>query len=354
MRLLKKLTPLQSTLMIKDAILKTFFLPLTGILLPLLTGLYIYSQHSTSEVILSNILFLVFSFFIWQSTISLTAYLRQLPSAKKNILNRLLMQGMGISISAFLASGLFALLWQKLFNGSFQKQQVMSFSLTYTGAAMVIGLVYEILFLHKEVELDSKIVDQLDLERQYAEMHVLKNELDPHFIFNSLTTLSHLISHDSEKAHLFNNKLAQAYKYLLLNKDRELITLEEELRFIEDYFFLLQIRYDHKLQLEINLNGNDAHKTMILPCALQTLVENAIKHNSFTDKNPLQIQITMQKNHLQVSNNISNSSYLVPSTHVGLKNLRTRYKLTCQREIIISRTKEAFLVKLPLIKPTHV
>ena len=340
--------------MIKDAILKTIFLPLTGLLLPFLTGLYIYSQHTTSESIVSLLLFLLLSLFIWQTTISITSFIRQLPVAKKKILNRLLLQGLGISVTALAASGMFALLWQKLFQGTIQKQQTISFSLTYTGTAMVIGLIYEILFLHKEVELDSKIVDQLDLERQYAEMHVLKNELDPHFIFNSLTTLSHLISHDSEKASLFNNKLAQAYKYLLLNKDRELITLEEELRFIEDYFFLLQIRYDHKLQLDINLNGMDANKIMILPCALQTLVENAIKHNSFTEKNPLIIEVTLQKNHLQVSNNIISSSYMVPSTHVGLKNLRTRYKLTCQRDITINRTKESFLVKLPLIKPTHV
>lgn len=340
--------------MIKDATLKTFILPLTGIFLPLLTGFYIYSQHTTSEVILFNILFLLFALFIWQSTIAITAAIRRMPQAKKNMWNRIMMQWLGVGLSALIASSLFALVWQKLFQGNFNRQQTISFSITYTSTAVLIGLVYEILFLHKEAELDSKIVDQLDLERQYAEMHVLKNELDPHFIFNSLTTLSHLIAFDTEKAQLFNSKLAQAYKYLLLNKDRELITLEEELRFIEDYFFLLQIRYDHKLHLEVNLNGQDAYKIMILPCALQTLVENAIKHNSFTDKQPLKINISMQRSHLHVSNNIYSSSYMVPSTHVGLKNLRMRYKLTCQRDIIVNKTREAFIVKLPLIKPTHV
>src|SRR5688500_4237115 len=124
-----------------------------------------------------------------------------------------------------------------------------------------------------------KIVDQLDKERQNAELNSLKGELDPHFVFNALTTLSHLISVDTDKAQLFTQKLAQVYKYLLINKDRELISLNDEIKFIDDYFFLLNIRYDNRLRLSFHMANQYVEKIMILPCSLQLLIENAIKHN---------------------------------------------------------------------------
>ena len=138
--------------------------------------------------------------------------------------------------------------------------------------------------------MDNKIVDQLDQERSQAELQALTNEMDPHFIFNSLNTLNHLILNNPPQAHLFNNKLAQVYKYFLINKTRELISLKDEMEFIDDYFFLLQIRHDSKLQLQVELN-DEANKAMIPPCAIQVLVENAIKHNEFTEHNPLLITI---------------------------------------------------------------
>jgi len=110
-------------------------------------------------------------------------------------------------------------------------------------AVTVFTLVYEILFLSKERELDTKIVDELDKERVQAELDVLHNELDPHFIFNSLNTLNHLILTSPEAAHSFNSRLAQVYKYVLMNKSKELVSLFKELEFIESYFFLLQVRY---------------------------------------------------------------------------------------------------------------
>lgn len=217
-------------------------------------------------------------------------------------------------------------------------------------AVVVFTLVYEILFLSKERELDTKIVDQLDWERSRTEMTVLKNELEPHFIFNSLNTLSHLILSDPQTAHLFNSRLARVYKYFLINKDRELISLRDELEFIENYFFLLQIRHDNKLNLKTELHGDSEGTIMILPCALQILVENAIKHNQFTDADPLHITIVLNGQYIKISNNSRPKPYLVNSTRIGLRNLSSRYKLVCNKDIIVERTNEDFIVKLPLIK----
>jgi LytS/YehU family sensor histidine kinase len=180
-------------------------------------------------------------------------------------------------------------------------------------------------------------------------MTALKNELDPHFIFNSLTTLSYLILNDAQKAHRFNERLAKVFKYFLINKDRELISLEDELEFIDSYFFLLQIRHDDKLQLQTDLFDKGGSTIMVLPCALQILVENAIKHNEFTDEDPLKIKIEMNGEFLKVINNVRPKPYLLSSTRIGLRNLSSRYKLVCNKDIIIENTDYSFTVKLPLI-----
>ena len=119
-------------------------------------------------------------------------------------------------------------------------------------AVLIFTLVYEILFLSKERELDTKIVEELDRERMEAELDVLNNELDPHFIFNSLNTLNHLIITNPDTAYVFNSRLAQVYKYVLMNKNKELVSLFKELEFIESYFFLLQVRHENKLMFELD------------------------------------------------------------------------------------------------------
>ena len=113
-------------------------------------------------------------------------------------------------------------------------------------------------------------------------LDVLNNELDPHFIFNSLNTLNHLIITNPDTAYIFNSRLAQVYKYVLMNKNKELVSLFKELEFIESYFFLLQVRHENKLLFELDAKEPETRKIMMPPCALQTVVENAIKHNEFS------------------------------------------------------------------------
>jgi LytS/YehU family sensor histidine kinase len=241
------------------------------------------------------------------------------------------------------------LAWLKISKEIFDWNNVLLFVLVCSIAIIVFTLIYEILFLNKERELDTKIVVQLDRERSQAELQALQNEMDPHFIFNSLNTLNHLILNDPQKAHLYNNKLAQVYKYFLINKNRDLISLKSELEFIDDYFFLLRLRHDNKLQLDTRLDNDPDGTLMIPPCSLQILIENAIKHNEFSNENPLLIAIEMNGKYLKVINNMRPKPYTINSTNIGLKNLSSRYKLICNKDIVIESGKETFTVKLPVI-----
>ncbi|HET9824597.1 MAG TPA: histidine kinase, partial [Chitinophagaceae bacterium] len=119
--------------------------------------------------------------------------------------------------------------------------------------------------------------------------------------------------------------------------------------FIDSYFFLLKIRHDDKLDLQTKLDENDRRFIMIPPLAIQILIENAIKHNEFNHENPLHIQIAMNHFYLRVTNNVKPKPYLVNSTGIGLKNLSSRYRILCNKDIVIENTEKEFTVKLPLI-----
>ena len=334
--------------MIKDLMLKLVFIPLLGICLPLLSGVISYNRYSWLELIFANFFFILTSFAIWGGCNWIHGRLRPLYRPISNPFSKIAAVCLVSALYGICTGGLSALAWYKFSKEAFNPAAINRFLAACVASIIIFTLIYEILFLTKERELDNKIVNQLDKERSQAELQALTNEMDPHFIFNSLTTLNHLIINQPMQAHLFNNRLAQVYKYFLINKTKELISLEDELEFIESYFFLLQIRHDDKLKLQTNLL--ELHKKVMLPpCSLQILVENAIKHNEFTEKNPLQIRITLNEQYLKVSNNIKPKLYAVNSTGIGLKNLRSRYKILFNKNISIETTREEFVVKLPLI-----
>jgi LytS/YehU family sensor histidine kinase len=334
--------------MVKDLILKIVFIPLLGIGLPLISGIITYDRYSALEIAAATLFFIFTSFVIWKGCNWIHTKLRPLYRPIATPFSKIAAVCVVSALYGACTGGLAGLVWMKISREPDDWSEVYRFILACIAAVIIFTLIYEILFLSKERELDTRIVDQLDKELTQAELQVLTNEMDPHFLFNSLNTLNHLILNEPKQAHLFNNRLAQVYKYFLINKNKELIPLSDEVEFIESYFFLLQIRHDNKLQLETQL-GDKSEKVMIPPCSLQILVENAIKHNEFSDAVPLRIKVTVNDHYLQVSNNIKPKLYAVNSTGIGLKNLSSRYKILFRKDITIATTRENFIVKLPLI-----
>ena len=335
--------------MIKDALLKIIFIPLLGIGLPVISGIITYEQYSLAELIAANLFFILTSFVIWAGCNWVHVTLRPLYSPLSKLFSKIATICFASALYAACIGGLSTFIWMKISRETFSWNAVYKFIAVCMAAVIIFTLIYEILFLSKERELDTKIVDQLDKERSQAELQALTNEMDPHFIFNSLNTLNHLIVNKPQQAHLFNNKLAQVYKYFLINKTRELIPVKDEMEFIDDYFFLLQIRHDGKLHLHVNLDEENT-RAMIPPCALQVLIENAIKHNEFSEDNPLHINISMNGQHIRVTNNAKPKPYSINSTGIGLKNLSSRYRIISKKNIEIEKGRDCFTVKLPLIR----
>lgn len=334
--------------MTRDLYLRLLCIPLLGMLLPMASGIITYSRYSIAELIAANCFFVTVSFVIWTGCNKIHRQFRKkFPAGRNTFLKIISLISSSVIYGG--ATGALSLgLWYSLSGEPVVANAYMHFLVYCAGVVILFTLVYEILFLTEERELDWERVNEMGRELSQAELLALTNEMDPHFVFNSLNAMNHLILNNPMQAHLFNNKLSRVFKYFLLNKNKELIPLQDELDFIESYFYLLEIRYEKKLQLQ-TLLGTNYSAVLIPPCALQILIENAIKHNEFSESNPLTIKIWLNGQYLKVSNNNKPKPYAVNSTHIGLKNLSSRFRLICHRDIIVEKNRDSFTVKLPLI-----
>jgi hypothetical protein len=175
----------------------------------------------------------------------------------------------------------------------------------------------------------------------------LKNQVNPHFLFNSLNTLSYLIDDHPDNSKLFISRLSSIYRYILDNGQKDKVPLKSEMAFISDYFELHKIRDDDKIKLRIDVK--DAEKFSILPVSLQILLENAIKHNMATRDMPLRISIFTEEQHIVVRNNLQKMAVQLKSTKIGLRNLAERIRLVTGKPIVVEETASYFTVKVPLL-----
>jgi len=194
------------------------------------------------------------------------------------------------------------------------------------------------------IEREQKLREE-NLRYRYR---TLKTQINPHFLFNSLNTLSEIVYTDARKADNYIQKLAGVYRFILDNEETDLLLLEQELAFVEQYFNLQKERYQDKVDLNIAVENPDKFK--IIPVSLQILIENALKHNALSEDKPLKINVSADNEYLIVSNNIQKKNILNDSSGTGLLNLKERVKLIMNKEILISQNNEIFTVKLPIIE----
>ncbi len=206
-------------------------------------------------------------------------------------------------------------------------------------------------FFHKIGYQSLSREQRLKEENQLYKYRNLKTQVNPHFLFNSLNTLSELVYEDPRKADQFIQKLAGIYRYILEHEETDLVPLSEELDFVTRYFDLQKERAGSRLQLKMEIDHPSSYR--ILPVSLQILVENAIKHNAATPTNPLRIHIYKGQDHIVVSNNLQRKSTLMESFQTGLSNLSQRIKQVTGREMTVTEEPQQFSVQLPLVSTPH-
>ncbi|GHE55048.1 sensor histidine kinase [Roseivirga thermotolerans] len=192
--------------------------------------------------------------------------------------------------------------------------------------------------------------EQFQKETIRAELTTLKNHLDPHFLFNNLNILSSLISKDKNLSQSYLEKFADVYRNILQSSKEELVTLNDELKFIASYLYLLEIRFEDTIQTFIDVRKED-HLKLIPPLTLQMLIENAIKHNAISELRPLKIYVSSQNGFISVKNNYQpKKTEIKNSNNSGLDNIRRRYSYFTDKKVQVFENTDSFIVKIPLIE----
>jgi sensor histidine kinase YesM len=181
-----------------------------------------------------------------------------------------------------------------------------------------------------------------------AKFESLKNQIDPHFLFNSLNVLSSLIEENPENAQRFTTSLSKIYRYVLEQKDKELVSVAEELAFAKTYMNLLKMRFENSITFQLPTDFENT-EAKVVPLSLQLLLENTIKHNVVSENKPLQITIYIQDNYLVVQNNLQKKEVLQDRQGVGLQNIVSRYALLSKRKVLVEQTETDFKVLIPIL-----
>jgi hypothetical protein len=181
-----------------------------------------------------------------------------------------------------------------------------------------------------------------------AKFESLKNQIDPHFLFNSLNVLSSLIEENPENAQRFTTSLSKIYRYVLEQKDKELVSVEEELAFAKTYMNLLKMRFENSLFYELPTSVNMV-EAKVVPLSLQLLLENTVKHNVVSEQRPLRIRIYIEGNYLAIQNDYQKKEVLQERKGVGLQNIINRYGIITNRKVLIEQNEQTFTVKIPIL-----
>ena len=223
--------------------------------------------------------------------------------------------------------------------------------LSTTGLIVVLyGKIYQMHYKQQEIEVENERLKNENLTWQY---NTLVNQVNPHFLFNSLNSLSMLVREEKkEDALVYIDQMSDTYRYIIQDGTAEMTTVENELRFLEAYKYLLEIRYAGKLHINVEVD-NALYTCKLPPLSIQPLIENAVKHNTITSAHPMTINITSEEGYIVVANTLTPKLEPESSTGIGLSNLSHRYELLTGRNIVVENNGATFTVKLPITNPDN-
>ena len=213
---------------------------------------------------------------------------------------------------------------------------------------LIVSSIYHAIYFYKASQA-QKVNEQKSIARSAtAQFDALKNQLDPHFLFNSLNVLVSLIEENPKAATKFTTSLSKVYRYVLEQRNKELVSVDEELKFARTYVGLLKTRFEDSIEIEIPDQGS-IENVKVVPLSLQLLIENAVKHNIVSSNKPLKLKIYEQDQFLVIENNLQKKQVIKESSGVGLQNIESRYRLLTNRQMTINETTDTFKVSVPIL-----
>jgi sensor histidine kinase YesM len=213
---------------------------------------------------------------------------------------------------------------------------------------LIFSLIFHTVYFYKELQKNKVKEQKVIAGTASAKFDALKNQLDPHFLFNSLNVLTSLIEENPESATQFTTSLSKVYRYVLEQKNKDLVTVDDELDFARTYMQLLKMRFEDSIIFEIPEKASNP-ESKVVPLSLQLLLENAVKHNIVTTGKPLHVKIYEENDQLVVENNIQLKQVVKKSSGVGLNNIKQRYAILTKRQVIINEQSGNFKVAIPML-----
>lgn len=259
-------------------------------------------------------------------------------------------------LASFLVSGLAIFFLRMLEDVGFENKTIQEFiqnemPANYVVAmviTIIVSLVIHLVYFYKSYQENKLKEQKIIAGTASAQFESLKNQIDPHFLFNSLNVLSSLIEENPESAQKFTTSLSKVYRYVLEQKDKELVSVAEELKFAKTYMNLLKMRFENSITFEIP-EDFDNEEAKVVPLSLQLLLENCIKHNVVSEAKPLHIKISIESGQLVITNNLQKKEVLQDRKGVGLQNIVNRYGILTKRKVLVEENENEFKVLLPIL-----
>jgi two-component system LytT family sensor kinase len=311
-----------------------------------------FNFETTNEFLIDFIFYQAYSFVLGYSNMAFFDYMEKRQWKKGDTIKRIVYGIIGSTIITLvglfiLRAGITMLVYERSFETFINNESWDGYSFGLWITLSIVSVFHVIYFYNRYQK--NKIKEQKVIAgTASAKFDALKNQLDPHFLFNSLNVLTSLIEENPENAQRFTTALSKVYRYVLEQKSKELVTVDEELNFARTYMSLLKMRFEDSIIFEIPEKASNP-ESKVVPLSLQLLLENAVKHNMVTSSKPLHIKIYERGDNLIVENNLQTKQIVKKSSGVGLENIKQRYQLLSNKKVNINQGTKHFSVAIPML-----
>ncbi|HEX6889078.1 MAG TPA: histidine kinase [Chryseolinea sp.] len=334
---------------LNDKTMRLIGIPFFGIAIPNVTGLFGSLNWRDPIYWLGYLYFIALAFMIWQGNRYLLFRTRKRFTWFDKPIEKLILLFMNnIFFTSPLTIAWLCLWYRAAGFAAIKWDNILIVTLVNVICVLFVTHVYETVFMVKEQQGEQLKNARLSKAKAEAELEALRSQIDPHFMFNSLNSLSYLISTDPAKATRFTENLADVYRYILAQKDQSLVLLEDEFSFMDKYMQLVTLRFGQALQIKRFFNGSTEKEFLIPPISAFVALENAVKHNEISEQKPLKLELHIDQNSLVIQNNLQPKRSIQHSSHIGLRNLDERFKIITGKGIDFTKDNNNFRVVMPL------
>lgn len=311
-----------------------------------------FDYDSINDFFIDFIFYQLYAFVLGYSNMMFFHFYTKWPWNKGNKVLRFVVgicASIGITLlGLFLLHAFTAIAYQgKTFSDFLENEQLSHYSFGFWVTINIV-IIYHLVYYYNAYQQRKLKEQKVIAGTASAQFESLKNQIDPHFLFNSLNVLSALIEENPNNAQRFTVSLSKIYRYVLEQKDKELVTVEEELQFARTYMNLLKMRFENSIVFHFPENF-ESLEAKVVPLSLQLLLENTIKHNIVSEDRPLEITITIEGDFLVIKNNLQKKEVLKTRKGVGLQNIVNRYAIITNRKVLVEETENQFVVKIPIL-----